>query len=151
LSTYTERVMASALRVHGFAGLVEAIRTPPPWLRLGRLDDAVNTVEMFVHAEDVRRAGGGAAAPRPQPPGFEAAVWQRLSRMARLLYRRAPAEVLLAPEGTAPTRVGRGGPAVTVSGRASEILLLSYNRKEHAVVELDGPGAPALRAARLGL
>jgi uncharacterized protein (TIGR03085 family) len=58
LSAYTERVMASALRVHGFDHLVQAIRRPPPLLRVQKVDDTVNTVEMFVHTEDVRRANG---------------------------------------------------------------------------------------------
>ena len=30
---YTERVMSSALRVHGYDDLLEQVRTPPPWLR----------------------------------------------------------------------------------------------------------------------
>ncbi|MDQ1746210.1 MAG: hypothetical protein QOD07_473 [Frankiaceae bacterium] len=150
LSSYTERVMQSALRVHGFAALVEAIRTAPPWLRVERIDDAVNTVEMFVHTEDVRRANG--MSDRTHDASFEAALWRRLSRQARLSFRRVPAAVTLAPVGTdAPgVRVGKGGPDVTVSGPPSELLLLAYNRKEHARVTIAGEGADALRAAKLG-
>src|SRR5437763_9932614 len=72
-SAYTERVMRSALRVHGFAALVEAIRTAPPWLRIDRVDDALNTVEMYVHTEDVRRANE--MSMREHPVTFEAALW----------------------------------------------------------------------------
>lgn len=146
---YTERVMRSALRVHGFAALVEAIRTPALPLRVERIDDALNTVEMYVHTEDVRRAN--AMSQREQPVAFEAAIWRRLSRQARLSFRRVPAAVTLAPTvAGAPVTVGKGGPAVTVTGRPSELLLLAYNRKDHAQVEITGEGADALRAAKLG-
>lgn len=148
-SSYTERVMRSALRVHGFAALVEAIRTAPPWLRIERIDDAVNTVEMFVHTEDVRRANG--MSTRTQPVTFEAAIWRRLSRQARLSFRRVPAAVTLTPTTAgAPLTVGKGGPSVTVRGLPSELLLLAYNRKEHANVTITGEGADALRETKIG-
>lgn len=148
-SSYTEKVMRSTLRVHGFAALVEAIRTPPLPLRIERVDDALNTVEMFVHTEDVRRANG--LPDREHDVTFEAAIWRRLSRQARLSFRRAPAAVTLTPtQGGAPVTVGKGGPPVTVRGRPSELLLLAYNRKDHAHVEITGEGADALRAAKLG-
>jgi uncharacterized protein (TIGR03085 family) len=149
LSAYTERVMNSALRVHGFEHLVTAIRTPPPLLRAEKVDDTVNTVEMFVHTEDVRRANG--LARREHSPEFEAAVWRRLSRQGRLSFRRVAAAVTLAPEGQKPLEVGKGGPPVTVSGRPTELLLLAYNRKDHADVQITGEGADALRGTRLGL
>lgn len=149
-SAYTERVMASALRVHGFAALVKAIRTAPPWLRIDRVDDALNTVEMFVHTEDVRRPNG--LADRKHDAAFEAALWRRLSRQARLSFRRVPAAVTLAPttDAATPVTVGKGGPDVTVTGLPSELLLLAYNRKDHAHVTMTGPGADALRATKLG-
>ncbi|MBV9099216.1 MAG: TIGR03085 family protein [Frankiaceae bacterium] len=151
LSSYTGKVMRSALRVHGFAALVEAIRTAPPWLRIERVDDALNTVEMFVHTEDVRRANG--LSDRTHDEAFEAAIWRRLSRQARLSFRRVPATVTLSPTGAggvAGRQVGKGGPEVTVSGAPSELLLLAYNRKEHAHVTITGEGADALRTAKLG-
>jgi len=148
-SSYTEKVMRSALRVHGFAALVEAIRTAPPWLRIERIDDALNTVEMFVHTEDVRRANG--MSDRTHDGAFEAAVWRRLSRQARLSFRRVPAAVTLAPTTWGvPIFVGKGGPDVTVTGLPSELLLLAYNRKENAHVTIDGEGADALRETKLG-
>jgi uncharacterized protein (TIGR03085 family) len=149
LSSYTERVMQSALRVHGFAALVDAIRTPPPWLRVERIDDAVNTVEMFVHTEDVRRANAMPA--RAHGAAFEAAIWRRLSRQARVSFRRVEAAVTIEPTTAQPVTVGKGGAEVTVRGKPSELLLLAYNRKEHADVTITGDGAQALRDAHLGL
>jgi hypothetical protein len=68
-----------------------------------------------------------------------------------LSFRRVAAAVTLAPEGQKPLEVGKGGPPVTVSGRPTELLLLAYNRKDHADVQITGEGADALRGTRLGL
>src|SRR5205085_1359509 len=148
LSAYTERVMASALRVHGYADLVEQVRTPPRWLDALHLDDAVNTVEFFVHTEDVRRANG--QEPRPTDDRFERWIWRRFRRQARLMFRRVAADVRLLPDVGDPVKVGKGGPAVEVRGLPSEILLLAYNRKEQAKVTVAGD-RDALMSARLGL
>ena len=148
LSAYTERVMSSVLRVHPYAELVEESRTPPPWLRAKRLDDAINTVEFFVHTEDARRANG--LAPRPSDDQLERWLWRRLRRQARMMFRRVPAQVQLVPDVGDPVVVGKGGPAVEVRGAPSEILLLAYNRKEAADVTVVGD-REALMTARLGL
>ena len=147
LSTYTERVMASALRVHPYATLVDRLRTPPPWIR--PIDDGVNTVEFFVHTEDVRRANG--RDPRPTDDALERFVWPRLRRQAKLMFRRVPAYVRLVPDDVAgEAYVGKGGPAIGVHGRPTEMLLLAYNRKDAARVRVVGD-RDVLWSARLGL
>ena len=149
LSAYTERVMASALRVHGYAELLEQVRTPPRWLDALRLDDALNTVEFFVHTEDVRRPNG--LEPRPTDDRFERWLWRRLRRQARVMFRRVPADVRLVPDVGDPADVGkRSRAAVEVRGLPSEILLLAYNRKDAARVTIVGD-REALTSARLGL
>jgi len=147
LSAYTERVMKSALRVHGYDKLVSAVRTPPPWLRVGSIDDAINTVEFFVHTEDVRRANG--MEPRPVDMGLEQWVWRRLRRQARMSFRRVQAKVRLVPTVGEPAEVGKTGPSVEVSGRPTELLLLSFNRKDAADVEVSGDKS-SLWSAKLG-
>jgi len=147
-SSYTERVMASTLRVHGYGPLVEAIRTPPPWLRAPRLDDAMNTVEFFVHTEDVRRANG--RDPRPNDDTLEEWVWKRLSRQARVSFRRVPAKLRLIPPTGSPVDVGKGGPVLEVRGRPTELLLLAFNRKSAAQVDIDGDRG-LLMSAKLGI
>jgi uncharacterized protein (TIGR03085 family) len=147
LSTYTERVMASSLRVHGYGALVDAVRTPPPWVR--PVDDAANTIEYFVHTEDVRRANG--RDPRPTDGALERWVWPRLRRQAKLMFRRVPAYVRLVPDdGDGEAYVGKGGPTVAVHGRPTELLLLAYNRKDAARVRVVGD-RDALWSARIGL
>jgi len=147
LSAYTERVMASTLRVQGYAALVDAVRTPPPWVR--PIDDGANTVEFFVHTEDVRRANG--REPRPTDEALERWVWPRVRRQAKLMFRRVPAYVRLVPEGGGqPAYVGKGGPTIGVHGRPTELLLLAYNRKDAANVRVEGD-RELLWSARLGL
>ena len=148
LSSYTERVMRSALRVHGYDALVAAVREPPRWLALDGLDDALNTIEYFVHTEDARR--GNAMPPRPLDMGLEQWVWKRLSRQARLSFRRVHAKVRLVPTVGEPVVVGKGGAEVEVRGRPTELLLLAYNRKDAADVDVQGARS-ALWSAKLGI
>src|SRR3954466_14958729 len=43
LSSYTERVMRSVLRAHGYDELVRRLRTPSGWVKLGNIDALINT------------------------------------------------------------------------------------------------------------
>lgn len=150
LSAYTDRVMASTLRVHGYDEILRRLRTPAPLVRLTRTEDAINTVEFFVHTEDVRRPNHLPA--RDMPEEFERKIWSRLSKQARMSFRRAKVRVRLVPTVGTPVEFG-SGELVEVHGRPSEILLLAYNRKLDAKVDLQGSTAAveALQSARLGL
>jgi uncharacterized protein (TIGR03085 family) len=152
LSAYTERVMASALRTLGYDEIVRRLAVVPAFLRVGPLDDAMNTVEYFVHTEDVRRPNGMPARELPAP--LEDMLWRRLTRQARLSFRRVPARVRLERVGADATPVEVGtGELVEVRGRPGELMLLAYNRKHDAKVDLDGSAAAvdALQNAHLGL
>ncbi|MDQ1704219.1 MAG: hypothetical protein QOF18_585 [Frankiaceae bacterium] len=150
LSAYTERVMASVLRVHGYDEIVQRLRTVAPIVRIAHLDEAINTVEFFVHTEDARRPNG--LPPRDMPEEFERKIWGRLSKQGRMSFRRVKARVRLVPTVGEPVEFGTGE-TVEVRGRPSELLLLAYNRKADAKVDLLGDGAAveALQSARLGL
>ena len=152
LSKYTDRVMASALRSLGYDEIVRRFRTVPPVLRVGPLDELMNSVEYFIHTEDVRRPNGLPA--RELPAEFERLLWSRLSKQGRLSFRRVNARVRLVPTigGGDPVEFGKGE-TVTVSGLPSELMLLAFNRKADANVDYDGsPSAiAALKDARLGL
>lgn len=150
LSAYTDRVMQSVLRVHGYDEIVHRLHDVAPIVRFAHLDEAINTVEFFVHTEDVRRPNGLPA--RDMPEEFERKIWSRLSRQARLSFRRAKVRVRLVPTVGAPVELG-SGEAVEVRGRPSEILLFAYNRKADAKLDLVGStsAVDALQQARLGL
>jgi uncharacterized protein (TIGR03085 family) len=152
LSAYTDRVMSSVLRVHGYDEIVRRLRTVAPIVRIAHLDEAINTVEFFIHTEDVRRPDGRPA--RDMPEEFERKIWSRLSKQARFAFRRVKVRVRLVPTVGGPVELGpAGAEPLEIRGRPSEILLLAYNRKSDAKVDLVGSSAAvdALQSARLGL
>ncbi|MFD0746302.1 maleylpyruvate isomerase family mycothiol-dependent enzyme [Phytohabitans flavus] len=82
LGGYTEAVRRRILAEHEYPRLVDLVRTAPPRWAPHRfipwLDAAMNTVEFFVHHEDLRRAQPG-WMPRPITSEYEAELWGRLS------------------------------------------------------------------------
>lgn len=144
----TERRMEST-KAKGFETLVGSLREGHP-LMFRWAPDEVNLVEDFVHHEDLRRANG--EGPRPEDADYERILGGALPRFSRLLLRRTPVGVEAeTPRGE---RALKGGtPVVTLRGRASEVMLFCYGRKDAADVQLDGsPDAvSALRASRLGI
>lgn len=145
-----ERVQR-ATAARPFPELVATVRQPPRWL-LPALDSAMNTVEFFVHHEDVRRAQPG-WEPRALPPAAEGALWRPARTLAKLRLRRIPAAVVLHSRGYGEVRVGRGGPELRVEGAPGELIMFLSGRQGSARVELTGPDdmVERLRTARLGL
>lgn len=139
LAPRLDRVMAEFAE-KPYEELIQLIRTGPPRFspfQLKQLDEASNTVEFYVHTEDVRRAQPDWTA-RELDPVFQDALWSRLERTARLMGRGAPTGLVLRrPDGQ--TAVGhKGTPVVTVTGEPSELLLFACGRQSAAKVELDG-------------
>jgi uncharacterized protein (TIGR03085 family) len=153
LERFHEAGIERTLDRHGFDGVVLRVRTGPPW-HLRPLDATINLTEMFVHHEDLRR-GAGDHAPRPpaRVQATEAALWERLPSMARLLTRRVPVPLVLHAPGLGEVRTGGDGPGVTVTGSPGELVLLLFGRRAAAQVELAGgtEALTALAAADLGI
>ncbi|MDH4160713.1 MAG: TIGR03085 family metal-binding protein [Actinomycetota bacterium] len=123
-----------------YATLVQEVRTGPPrWsaLRIPDVDKLVNTVEFFVHHEDVRRAVTG-WQPRELDPADDGALWKATRSRASLLLRRSRVGVTLTtPDGrTAPGRPGT--PSVTLVGAPGELLVYLHGRTDHALVQVEG-------------
>lgn len=138
-----------------FERTVATIRSGPPlWspATVGLVDRLMNTVEFFVHHEDVRR-GGGSMVPRNLDASLDHELWSALSRMARMLARKAPAGLVLTAPGRGSITAKSGDPAVTVTGTVGELVLFVYGRQAHAAVELDGPAdlVAAMRTASFGI
>jgi uncharacterized protein (TIGR03085 family) len=156
LAPLAEREMRRLRQRHGYAGLVELLRSGPPrWspYALPGVDGAANTVELFVHHEDVRRAADRWAG-RPLPLAVQNTLWKRLTRMGWLVGRRSPVRLELHREDVpAVKRIGSGEPPVVARGLPSELLLFCLGRQAVAEVKLAGdPSAvEQLRAAPLGL
>ncbi|MFH0520120.1 TIGR03085 family metal-binding protein [Streptomyces sp. M41] len=120
--------------------LIQLIRTGPPRFspfQLKPIDEASNTIEFYVHTEDVRRARPD-WTPRELDPVFQDALWSRFERSARLVGRSAPTGLVLRRPDGQTAIAHKGTPVVTVTGEPSELLLFAYGRQSAADVEVDG-------------
>ncbi|MFI6319134.1 TIGR03085 family metal-binding protein [Nonomuraea sp. NPDC050556] len=154
LAGYTASVQDGMKAKHPFPELVSMMRRPGGVYGLMPfLDELVNTLELFIHHEDVRRAQPS-WEPRELPDELERLFWQRLSVGARVLLRRSPVGVVLhRAEGGVVLGGPKEGPKVEVTGKASELLLFCFGRQAHAKVTLSGDTAATARLtnAPLGL
>lgn len=120
--------------------VVERIRCGPPVL-WRPIDDLANTVELFVHHEDLRRADGS-SGPRPSSRARDEALWGALGRFGLLLGRGVKGAgldlVWHAEDGERVRRVRKGEPRARLVGSPGELLLYMYGRKDAAAVEIDG-------------
>lgn len=164
IAPYTARVQRRYLKRHSYSELVALFRNGPPRLSPFALPgpvEQVNTVEYFVHHEDVSRARPG-WQPREISDGLSDALWRRL-KAARFFLRKAPVGVELARDaaaGAEGARAERAGPyrvtaknatpTVTVIGTPAELTLWAMGRASAANVRFDGTGEAiaALRAWR---
>jgi uncharacterized protein (TIGR03085 family) len=143
LAGYTERLLAQYRERYSYPELIALFRGGPPRLSVFAIpgaDEAANTVEYFVHHEDVRRAAPDWTE-RVIGAGLSQVLWKRL-KIARLLLRSAPTGVVLAREeaGSLDLIVAKNAaPSVTVTGSPAELTLWSMGRVSAAHVTLDGP------------
>ena len=138
-----------------FADIVARVRNGPPrWspTSVDAVNRMVNTIEYFIHHEDVRRAQD-AWAPRMLDEELEDDVFATLSKGARVLARKAPAGLVLEAPGRSPIVANRKPPAVTASGPVGELALFVYGRQRCSKAELSGPddAVEAIRAAPFGI
>jgi uncharacterized protein (TIGR03085 family) len=149
LSGLTDRASAR-LAARPLAALVEQLRIPALPLRAPGVDALVNTIEYFVHHEDLRRAQPS-WAPRELSDADEAALWRPLSVMGRGLVRPAGVPVTIV-SGTRRAVLRRGDDPVMLSGPVGEIALFLFGRAQASGLAFDGPAdkVESLKAARLG-
>lgn len=137
-----------------FDELVELVRTGPPRLSpfgIPGVDRLANTMEYFIHHEDVRRTNGG--GPRELPAEQVDQLWDVIARMSKMMLRKAPAGVELRSDDGRSVVARRAEPTVVVTGPVGELALFIYGRQDAAVVELDGPAdaVDAVRTASFGI
>ncbi|WP_432039995.1 TIGR03085 family metal-binding protein [Streptomyces cucumeris] len=138
-----------------YGELLQLFRAGPPRMSpfaLKQVDEAANSLEFYVHAEDVRRARPE-WEPRAVDPVFADALWSRIERAARMFGRKSPVGLVLRrPDGRTAV-AHRGTPVATVTGEPGELALFLYGRQGAARVELDGDKAAVetARSAPLGI
>jgi uncharacterized protein (TIGR03085 family) len=153
LAGHNERVRQAATG-RPYEDLLALLRKAPVWsvAAIGPLDRAVNTLEFYIHHEDVRRAQPD-WQPRALSRAHERALWALIPASARLALRRFPAGVRIEAPGHGQGRAGRGEPVVTVTGPPGELALFLSGRQPAARVEVTGPDelTGKLRQAHLGV
>lgn len=152
LAGYTAKVQEQVTASNDWAALLDKVASGPPvYSPFAVLDPLVNVAEMFIHHEDVRRAGTS-WEPRTLDDQTARALARQVAQFARMTLGKSPARVSLAtPDGKVLATAGSGSP-VTVTGEPGELLLFAAGR-EPARVRFDGDDdvVAALRAARRGL
>jgi uncharacterized protein (TIGR03085 family) len=124
---------------------------PPLYSPLKLLDPLVNTTEMFIHHEDVRRAAPG-WQPRQLDGDLASALRRQVRFAATMSLGRSPAAVTLQDsDGTTLASIGTG-PRCAITGDPAELLLFLSGR-DAANVQFTGDEATvaAVRSARRGL
>jgi len=148
MAGYTEKVRLAARDRMSWDQLVSTVRGGPPWL-LRPFDGPMNTVEFFIHVEDLRR-GQDSWEPRAIPPALADALWARVGPGG--MAKKVPATVVLASPGREDKQSGSGA-IVTVTGDPGELTMFAAGRQQAARVELTGDAAlgAQLRAVSLGI
>ncbi len=131
-------------KARDFDELVDAWAAGPPrFSPFSVLDSRLNTVEHFVHHEDVRR-GAGVVQPREFSHAVEEQLRLLLESSAPTLLRGSRLPVVLTPAGSRPIVVAdrrgvseRGDDVVRVSGAVGELLLWVFGR-DAVEVEIEG-------------
>ena len=148
LADYTEKVRRATRERHSWEELVATVRRGPPLL-LRPFDSAMNTVEFFIHVEDVRRAQDN-WEPRPLSPELADALWSRVGPGG--MAKKVPATVVVTSPDRADKEAGTG-PCLVLAGDPGERTLFGSGRQAAARVEITGEAAlvAQLRGASLGV
>jgi len=148
LAGHTDKVRLAVRDRTPWEKLVETVRGGPPLL-LRPFDGPMNTVEFFIHVEDVRRAKDG-WEPRPISPELSDALWARVGPGG--MAKTVPATIVITSPGRADKERGTG-PRLTLSGDPGELMMFGAGRQRAARVEISGDAAlvAQLRAASLGV
>jgi uncharacterized protein (TIGR03085 family) len=153
LAGLTERAMKRAARAP-FPEMLKKLHDPgiTPY-RLPGVERLTNTLEYFVHHEDLRRAQPG-WEPRALPAADEDELWKLLPGSAKLSTRKAdvPIVVRRSDRPGQEATVRRGADPVVVTGKPSELVLFFFGRDQLHEVAFDGPPAAIsrLRGAERG-
>jgi uncharacterized protein (TIGR03085 family) len=143
LAKLTERA-SRKLEKQDFTALVERIRNGPPlWspMALPPVDRALNSLEYFVHHEDIRRAQPG-WAPRELTDREQRIVFKTASFAGKGLVKPAgvPVEIRWSDREKPRSAVLAGGEdPVVISGDPAELAMYLFGREQHRALSFDGP------------
>jgi uncharacterized protein (TIGR03085 family) len=148
LAGYTEKVRQAKRDHTAWETLVDTVRRGPPLL-LRPFDGAMNTVEYFIHVEDIRRGQPG-WEPRTISDDLADALWNRVGPGG--MAKHVAATIVLESPGRAAKEAGTG-PRLVLTGHPGELTMFGAGRQSSSRVEIDGDDdlAAQLRSAKLGV
>lgn len=123
-----------------FGSLVEKVRGRGlTFYSLPVLDRLFNTLEYFVHHEDLRRAQPG-WEPRTLDPVDEDGLWRAIRVAAPGLTRKTGVPLRIRRTDTGASQTVRpGSDPVEVAGPVSEVVLYLFGRDQVRGLSVDGP------------
>jgi uncharacterized protein (TIGR03085 family) len=149
MAKWTDKVQAKTA-LKPYDELVAKVDNGPPKFSVFALpgvEAAANTMEYFVHHEDVRRAQPD-WQPRDLSEEQRVALWRALWGAKRMLLRSSPVPVHLEPTDVPNVdAVDLPEDGVIIRGPVAEITMHLYGRDQHE--ELEYEGEPAAVAAYL--
>lgn len=152
---YADKVQ-SGIAAGEWNDLVDTVRTGPPFwspTKIPAVDRAANTVEFFVHHEDVRRASP-TWEPRDLSSDLTDALHGTLSKLAKRMLRSSEIGIVLEPTDRGdPIIAVDAEPSVTVRGPVGELVMFAFGRQSQSSVELfgDDESTAAVMNASFGL
>ncbi len=137
-----------------FADLVDRLRSPglTP-AAIPAVDRVLNTLEFFVHHEDLRRAQPH-WAPRELPESAQSVLWRAVSTAGKAFVRKTGLSVELRRSDTKESAVlVSGDDPVIVEGLPAELVMFLFGRDQHRGLEFFGTPnrVERLRVANLGI
>lgn len=147
LESVTNKRMARLMSELDFDELVALVAKGPGGLnpmRLKAVDEKVNSLEFFVHHEDLRRGEGLPMPSRMMGPEADDFVWDAAIGLATTRLRRLRIGVVLqrvraGRPSDEQAAVSTGRNPVTVIGEPGELVLWLYGRHGAAQVQMIGP------------
>jgi uncharacterized protein (TIGR03085 family) len=152
LAGYTARKQQRLKDATDWRDLLEMVASGPPlYSPLKLLDPVVNTSEMFIHHEDVRRARSD-WQPRELDRELASALRRQVRFAARLSLAKVPAEVTLNDDdGVTLASVGSGPQCVVTAPPQELVLFLSGRDAVRVDFTGDDDTIARVRAARRAL
>jgi uncharacterized protein (TIGR03085 family) len=144
------RKAEAAYAAQPLEALADRLRDPKGTpFALGPIEKAVNTVEFFVHHEDLRRAQPG-WEPRTLPAAAERDLWRTLKLLGKGLVRSADMPLVVS-NGTDAATLRAGEEPVTITGPVGELMLFCFGRHEVRGLTFDGPAERITRLENASL
>jgi uncharacterized protein (TIGR03085 family) len=142
---WTKRVQDGARDTLTWEALIGKVR-PGPASLMRPFDKGANTLEYFVHHEDLRRGQPG-WEPRMLAPEDETVLWGQLGRLrtaallSRSIFHHPAAAARLEAPGKPPLLLTKSGQGTIVQGSVGELVMWLNGRKQAARIETTVPEA----------